>query len=227
MAIDVTTAKRMRYDGLETYLNAQLNPGVTSIAFKTQLSADGGAPIATLQANEYIALSILDANYRLAEIVYLTAYSSGSLSGTIERGAEGTLSDKTHPQNNKVIHAATVVDYILVQDHASSLTAHSNLVSQANAYTDGKMADHVNALDPHSQYAKKAGDTFTGDVIFGGTAKTVTVNGVLDIPVGASLTVEGELRITGKLFLNGREIVASNTPPSAPSANTIYIQTFG
>ena len=227
MAVDVTTAKRMRYDGVETYLDLQLNPGVTTIQFKTQLSADGGAPIATLQANEYLALSLLDANYRLSEIVYLTSYSSGALTGTIERGAEGTTSDKTHPVNNKVVHAATVVDYTLVQDHNNNPTAHPQILQQANAYTDGKMADHVNALDPHTQYAKKAGDTFTGDVIFGGTAKKVTINGNLDIPVGASLTVEGELRITGKFYLNGREVVASNTVPSAPSQNMIYIQTFG
>ena len=55
----------------------------------------------------------------------------------------------------------------------------------------------------------------------------LTVKGILTIPAGAQLSVVGELRITGKLFLNGREIVASNTPPAAPSNNTIYIQTFG
>lgn len=227
MPIDVTTAKRLRYDGVETYLATQLNSGVTTIQFKQALTADGGAPIATLQANEYLPLTILDANYRLAEIVYLTAYTSGALTGTIERGAEGTLGTKTHVVDSKVLHAATVVDYVLVQDHEGDPTAHGAILSQANAYTDGVMADHVNAADPHSVYAKKAGDTFTGDVIFSGSTKTVRVDGTLRVPAGATLIVEGDLKITGKLFLNGREIVASNTPPSAPSANTIYIQTFG
>lgn len=232
MAIDVTTAKRLRYDGVETYLNAELTPGVTTISFKTALTADGGAPIADIVPNaspneassEYLALSLLDANYRLAEIVYLTSYTSGGLTGTVERGAEGTLPNKTHPVNNKVVHAATVVDYVLVQDHDTATNAHPEILSQANAYTDGKLADHINAADPHSQYAKKAGDTFTGDVTFN---TNVTLKGITTIPAGGQLIVDGELRINGKFYLNGREMLASNTPPPSPSANTIYIQTFG
>lgn len=227
MPIDVTTAKRVRYDGLETYLDLQLSPGVTTIQFTTVLSADGGAPIATLQANEYIALSILDANYRLSEIVYLTAYTSGALTGTIERGAEGTTADKTHVVGSKVVHAATVMDYVLVQDHDDAVGAHPEILTQANAYTDGVMSDHVNAADPHSVYAKKAGDTFTGDVTFSGATKVVTVDGTLRIPVGATLEVLGDLKVTGRFFLNGKEIIVSNTPPSNPAANTIHIQTFG
>lgn len=224
MAIDVTTATRVRYDGVETQLALQLNAGVTTIQFTTALTSDGGAPIASLQANEYLALSLLDANYRLAEIVYLTDYVSGAVTGTVERGAEGTSASKTHPINNKVVHSATVLDYVLVQEHDHEVGAHPEILTAAEAYADGLMADHLNDPDPHTVYAKKSGTTFTGDV----TVNTnVTVNGILDIPVGAVLTVEGELRITGKLFLNGREIVASNTPPSTPSTNTIYIQTFG
>lgn len=227
MPIDVTTAKRMRYDGIETYLATNLGSGVTTIQFTTALTADGGAPIATLQANEYLPLTILDANYRLSEIVYLTAYTSGAVTGTIERGAEGTLGNKTHPVGNKVLHAATVVDYVIVQDHEGDPTAHSAILTQANAYTDGKMADHIAAADPHPVYAKKAGDTFTGNVTFSGIDKVVTVAGTLHVPAGATLTVEGDLRVTGRFFLNGREVIASNTPPPNPSANTIYIQTFG
>lgn len=226
MPIDVTTATRVRYDGLETYLATQLNSGSTLIEFTQVLSADGGAPIASLQEDEYLTLSILDANYRLAEIVYLTEYSSENLTGTIERGAEGTQADRTHPSGSKVVHAATVADYVLVQEHAQEIHAHPGLIEQVNAYTDGVMADHLDDDDPHQIYAKKAGDTFTGDVTVV-SGKTVTVQGNLDVPEGATLTVEGELRITGRFFLNGREIVASNDPPAAPSANTIYFQTFG
>jgi hypothetical protein len=227
MPIDPTTAKRVRYDGLETYLDLQLTPGVTTVQFTTVLTADGGAPIATLQADEYLALSILDANYRLSEIVYLTSYTSGALTGTIERGAEGTTADKTHVAGSKVVHAATVVDYVLVQDHDESVGAHPEILEQANAYTDGVMADHVNAPDPHPIYAKKAGDTFTGDVVFSGADKIVTVEGTLRIPAGATLEVLGDLKVTGRFFLNGKEIIVSNTPPSSPAANTVHIQTFG
>jgi len=224
MPVDVTTATRLRYDGVETYLATQLNQGVTTIEFATILTADGGAQIDTFVGDEYLALSILDANYRLKEIVYLTAYTSSALTGTIERGAEGT-SDVTHPVDNKVVHAATAMDYVLVQDHDIDAGAHPEILTAANAYTDAAIAVH-NQPDSgaHPEFAKKAGDIFTGDVTF---QTDVQVDGVLTIPSGASLTVEGELRINGKFILNGREVIASNTPPTSPSANTIYIQTFG
>jgi hypothetical protein len=226
MAIDVTTAKRVRYDGVETYLAVQLDSGVTVIQFDNPLTADGGAPIASLQENEYLPLTILDSQYRLAEIVYLTSYQTESLTGTIQRGAEGTIT-KSHPAGNKVVHAATVLDYVLVQEHDDDQSAHPEILTAANAYSDGLMADHVTDVDPHSVYATKSGTTFTGDVTFSGVDKTVTVEGVLTVPSGATLVVLGDLRITGRLFLNEREIIASNTPPSAPASNTIYIQTFG
>jgi hypothetical protein len=116
------------------------------------------------------------------------------------------------------------LDYVLVQDHDSASGAHPEILSQAKAYTDGKMADHVNLPDPHSVYAKKAGDTFTGDVTIN---TNITVKGTVTIPAGAQILVDGDLRVNGKFYLNGREMLASNTPPSAPSANTIYIQTYG
>lgn len=225
MAIDVTTAKRLRYDGVEAYLALALSDSATTIQFKAALSQDGGAPVGDFQADEYMALSILDANYRLREIVYLTGYREGAVTGTIERGAEGTLG-RSHLADAKVVHAATVMDYVLVQEHDGDQNAHPEILDAANAYTDGKISEHVNAADPHSIYAKKAGDTFTGDVTFAG-AKVVRVDGTLRVPAGATLVVEGDLQITGRLFLNGREIVASNTRPTTPSTNMIHIQTFG
>jgi hypothetical protein len=226
MAIDVTTAKRLRMDGVETYLDLALDDAVTTIQFKAALTQDGGAPVGDFQADEYMALTILDANYRLREVVYLTDYREGAVTGTIERGAEGTIG-RSHEVDSKIVHAATAMDYILVQEHDGDQSAHPEILSAANSYTDGKMADHLADPDPHSVYAKKAGDTFTGDVTFSGTDKVVRVDGTLRIPAGATLSVEGDLRITGRFFLNGREVIASNAFPTNPTANTIYIQTFG
>jgi hypothetical protein len=226
MAVDVTTATRLRYDGVETYLQNELTQGVTTIEFTSTLTADGGAPIDTLVGDEYLALTVLDANYRLMEIVYLTAYESGAVTGTIERGAEGTL-DVTHPADNKVVHAATAMDYILVQDHDTDASAHPEILEAANAYTDSELVSHNQpASGAHPEFAKRAGDTFTGDVVF---ETDVQVDGTLTISEGASLVVNGDLRIegAGRFFLNGREMIAGNAPPTSPSANTIYIQTFG
>jgi hypothetical protein len=227
MPVDVTTAQRLRYDGVETYLATQLDPGVTTISFTTPLKADGGALIDTLVGTQYLPLTLLDVNYRLLEIVYLTAYVSGDTVGTIERGAEGT-SDVTHSAGNKIVHAATVMDYLLVQDHDTDSSAHPEILAAAVAYTDGEITDHEQPeVDSHPAYVKKAGDTITGDLTLAGTGTTHTVEGTLRIAAGATLSVEGDLRVTGRFFLNGREVIASNTPPSSPSANTIYIQTFG
>ena len=224
---------RLRYDGVETYLETQLNPGVTNIEFSTPLTADGGAPIDDLVGDEYLALSILDANYRLEEIVHLVQYSSGSVTGIIERAQEGT-SDLTHPAGNKIVHATTVLDFTLVQDHDSDVNAHPDLLDQANAYTDNAIAVH-NDEDlsdiPHPYFIKRTGDTFVGDVGFapdaGGNPTTVTVEGSLVIASGADLVVEGDLVINGRLFLNGIEIMAGNERPATPSANQVHIQTFG
>lgn len=225
MAVDVTTATRLRHDGVETKLGNDLAQGVTVVEFSEPLTADGGAPIATLLANEYLVLSILDpVTYRLAEIVYLTDYTTNGLTGTIERGAEGTL-DVAHNAGSKVVHATTAMDFVLVQDHDESPGAHPEILEAANAYTDAEIVSH-NQPDSgaHPGLATTDGPTFTGDVIFEGN---VQIDGILNIPVGATLVVDGTIQINGRLILNGREITAANTPPATPSANAIHIQTFG
>lgn len=224
---------RLRYDGVETYLATQLNAGVTTIQFTQRLETDGGTPIDTLTGDEYLSLSILDANYRLQEIVHLVAYDSEAVTGTIERAQEGTQ-DRTHPVGNKVVHATTVVDFTLVQDHNTQPGAHQDLLDEAKGYTDQALADHndENFDDlPHPYFAKKTGDTFTGDVIFSvdddGDPTTITVEGSLEIALDAQLVVEGDLVVNGRFFLNGIEIMAGNTRPAAPAANQVHIQTYG
>lgn len=224
---------RLRYDGVETYLATQLDAGVTTIQFAQRLETDGGTPIDSLTGDEYLALSILDANYRLQEIVHLVAYESEALTGTIERAQEGTQ-DRTHPADNKVVHATTVVDFTLIQDHDSQANAHPELLEEAKGYTDQALADHndENFDDlPHPYFAKRTGDSFIGDVIFSvdenGDPTTVTVEGSLEIAADAVLVVEGDLVVNGRFFLNGIEIMAGNTRPAAPAANQVHIQTYG
>lgn len=223
---------RLRYDGVETYLATQLNQGVSTIEFTTALTADGGAPIDTLVGDEYLVLTILDANYRLAEIVHLTAYDSGALTGTIERAQEGT-SDITHPADNKVVHAATVLDYTLVQDHDGDVSAHPEILIEAKAYTDTEIAAHEDDEEnSHPNLVRRTGDSLEGDftlsaVDANGDNNVFTVEGTLEIAGGAELVVNGDLVINGRLFLNGREIRADNNPPPAPTPNVIWFQTYG
>ena len=217
---------RLRYDGVETYLANQLDVGVTTVEFTTHLTSDGGGTVDTFVGDEYLALSILDANYRLKEIVHLVAYDALSLTGTIERGQEGTI-EWTHPAGNKVVHSATVYDYVMVQDHATDPSTHPELIDQCNGYTDTAIANHNDENfddSPHPYFAKKAGDTFTGPVVFD---DVVTFNSDVTVAAGSVLNIEGDLNVTGRLFINGKEIVVSNTGPTDHGANTVWIQTFG
>lgn len=223
---------RLRYDGVETYLATQLEPGVTTIEFTTALVSDGGAPIDTLIGDEYLALSILDANYRLEEIVHLVAYDSGAVTGTIERAQEGT-SDLTHPADNKVVHATTVMDFVLVQEHDIDPLAHPDILDAAKAYTDSEIIEHNEELnDPHPYFVKKTGDTLAGDFTLtatdsNGDSNVFTVEGSLQISADAELVVEGDLIVNGRFFLNGIQISAGDARPTAPQANRVHIQTYG
>lgn len=225
----MATGTRLRYDGVETYLAAQLDLGTTTIQFTSALERDGGTQIDTLTGDEYLALTILDANYQLQEIVHLTAYNAGALTGAIERGQEGT-SDQTHPVDNKVVHAATVEDFMLVQNHDSDSVAHPEILAAAQAYTDGALTDHEDIVNnPHPEFVLRTGDTLDGDYILaaGDPGNTFTIEGTLSVGPDAELVVDGDLVINGRLFLNGVQISASNDRPAAPTPNHVHIQTYG
>lgn len=98
---------RLRYDGLSTTLGADLTG--TSISFATPLTHAGGTAVPTIGAGNYIPLSIMTSAGRLAEIVYLTAYTAGATTGTVIRGQEGT-SSATRAATARVVHAPTVTD---------------------------------------------------------------------------------------------------------------------
>lgn len=213
---------RKRHDGIEVYLGLQLEKGSTTVQFTGPLLADGGRPIQSLAPDEYMVLAILNANYVLKEIVHLTSYETGEVTGTITRGQEGTL-DVTHSKGVKVVHSPTANDFDAFDQHIGDTHAHESVIRAiADAEAKEEVAIHEADPDPHPQYLTESelviaeGDTFN-------------VHGILHIHEGATLLVEGDIVIqgTGRIFINGKQLIISNTAPTAPLANVVWIQTFG
>lgn len=109
---------RLRYNGLATgsagslvglSLGASLTNSATSVTFNAALTYQNGTAVPTISGSDYIPLEILDANGRLTEIVWLTAYTTAGTTGTIARGKEGTTG-VAHSSGDKVIHGPTVGD---------------------------------------------------------------------------------------------------------------------
>lgn len=230
MALPPEKTKRLRYDGIETYLGLQLDPldSATTITFQETLKHDGGAfLVPTLAADEYMSLSILSPNYVLREIVYLVAYSENTNTGTITRGEEGTAK-ATHPVGVKVVHAPTAVDFGDLAVHIADPNAHSEAIHlAADAEAKEEVGIHENRQirpDPHPQYAQKG-----SIVINNGETLYVENGGDIFIRQGGKITVEGDLIIqnTGRFFINGHQIIVSKNPPTTPLPNVVWIQTFG
>lgn len=101
---------RLRYNGLSTTLGGSLASGATTaVTFAAALTYNGGTSVPTITGSDYIPLSILDSAGKLAEVVYLTAYTSGATTGTIARGKEGT-SGAARASGLKVVQAPTTYD---------------------------------------------------------------------------------------------------------------------
>lgn len=109
---------RLRYNGLTATLNSTLSAGATSISFNSALTHSAGVAVPTLSGGDYIALSIFNSSRNLAEIVHLTAYTSGATTGTILRAQEGT-SAVAHSQNSRIVHAANADDFAAVVGEVS------------------------------------------------------------------------------------------------------------
>lgn len=100
---------RLRYNGLRVVLGGSLTNSATSITFATPLTHSGGTNVPTLTGIDYIPLALLDSNGHLTEIVHLTAYTSGSTTGTIVRGREGTTG-VSHTTTDQAAQANVVRD---------------------------------------------------------------------------------------------------------------------
>lgn len=220
---------RLRFDGVEAYLAAQLERDDGTALLTVPLQQDGGQPVPTFSDGDYLSMSLLDSNYRLSEIVHVVNYVEGSTSLQIERQMEGTLA-ATHPINSKIVHAATVDDFLMVQDHANDPTAHQDEITNiANQLIAAAMASHeLKANNRHPYYVMKDDANFSGNVTFDNTT-VVNFNGIVKINQGATLIIEGDLIIQngGRLIINGIELYLGNNPPPTVNANMVWVQTFG
>jgi hypothetical protein len=108
---------RLRYNDLQTVLSGTLSNVATTLPTLTgALTYNDGTTVPTLTGSDYIPLSVLDTDGRLAEIVHLTAYNSGTLATTILRAREGTTAQS---------HAAgaVVMNTINVQDLSEAMSS--------------------------------------------------------------------------------------------------------
>ncbi len=99
----------------------------------------------------------------------------GSVTGTVERGVEGTTA-KTHQQTTRSSMPRRWPTSPWCRTTPLPVGTCQSGAAQANAYTDSKMADHVNAVDPHSVMPRRRATPSPGRHLRRG-AKTVTVNG--------------------------------------------------
>lgn len=100
----MATGIRKRYDFQKGDLGAELSGSGTTITFAVAPGFD------TLAAGEYIPLALSEDGKR--EIVHLTAYTAGALTGTVERGQEGTgqATPPTFTAAGKWLHGPTAKD---------------------------------------------------------------------------------------------------------------------
>lgn len=129
---------RLRFDGVTNTLGAPLSNTGTTIVFASALVHDGGTPVPSIGGGDYIALSLLDDDdSSLREIVHLTAYTTGGVTGTITRGEEGT-SGVAHAIGEFVRHAHNVADVEELQaDTATAAAAAAAAQATANAAQPG------------------------------------------------------------------------------------------
>lgn len=105
---------RLRYNGLRAMLGGSgLTLSGTTITFTAALTYNNGANnVPTIGAGDYIPLGIIDPTTgRLAEVIYLTAYTSGATTGTITRYEEGSYIGFSRPAGCPVIHDALEFDF--------------------------------------------------------------------------------------------------------------------
>jgi hypothetical protein len=101
---------RLRYNGLVAELaGSGLTNVATAITFAAALTHSGGTNVPTITGTDYIPLTLLDSDGVPAEIVYLTAYTSGATTGTITRAREGTTG-VVHAAGATIVHSPTVRD---------------------------------------------------------------------------------------------------------------------
>lgn len=100
---------RLRYNGVQAALAADLTDSATTATLDAALSHSGGMDVPTIASPDYLPVAVLDSTGALTEVVYVTAYTAGGTSATISRGQEGT-SGAAHLTGDLVVNAPTVSD---------------------------------------------------------------------------------------------------------------------
>lgn len=144
---------RLRYNGLATgsagslsdlTLSGSHTNSTTTLTFNAALTHSNGTAVSTITGSDYFMLSILDSAGHVAEIVKVTAYTSGGTTATVTRGEEGT-SGVSHSSGAKVVHAPTNQDMAPLDFDKARRTA-GNLTLTASGWKDvgtGNIADLV------------------------------------------------------------------------------------
>ena len=211
---------RMRFDGLEVRLSSPINEYQQQIFFDIPLTHSGGISVPDVPdvtGDEYVPLALLDSNNRLLEIIHLTGYAEGATTGTVTRGQEGTAA-RPHIQGVSIVHAATIQDFLNVQNHANDPQPHRPYI---DGLIDSITGEHIYAhtkdpkADPHPVYVRR------DNALIG----SAVVSGTLLIQAGGKLVVQGDLVVEGRLVINGYEIYLGHTPPTQQPDNLVWIQT--
>jgi len=171
---------RQRYNLVTNALSVAHSDSVTTLSLATALQ-QGGVNISTIASPDYAILRLDD------ELVILTAYTASATTGTITRGALGTVA-ATHEINTAVTlvgdkdEQACVLDGWFQDNVTASQTAVA--LSLGNSRTEIPMPapGHVVGVVVYTNAARAAG-TLTVDVTINGT-----VTGLQAILNGSSTT---------------------------------------
>lgn len=102
---------RLRFNGLTAALGATLAIGATTATLANVLSHSDGTAVPTIANGDYLPLTLLNPDGSLAEIVYVTGYTTGTTAITaMVRAREGTV-DQSHASGAEIRHAPTVFDH--------------------------------------------------------------------------------------------------------------------
>lgn len=129
---------RRIYNGLSVTIATALTASGTTITFNTALTHSVGVAVPTITGGDYISLAFLDATTgRLREIVWLTAYTTGTTTGTITRAKEATTGI-AHGPGVIVANTPTILDwsaYALPDRLAPGASATTAYITDANTAT--------------------------------------------------------------------------------------------
>lgn len=166
---------RLRRNLLRAELGADITNVGVAITFVAALQ-EGGVDIPTVAAPDYMSLTIDD------EVIYLTAYVTGTLIGTISRGEEDTAA-AGHTASAVIRNTPTKEDFFTVapsalpgwlQDNvAASQTAVALIRAVGHTDVPAPAAGSIIGIAVHSNAARAAG-TLTVDATIGGTSTGLT-----------------------------------------------------